>query len=50
MMVGATSRPVVLGAIRKPFEQAMRSNPVSNTPPGPLHQFMPPDSCLNFPG
>jgi hypothetical protein len=32
---------VVLGSIRKQAEQAMRSKPVSSTPPWPLHQLLP---------
>ena len=36
---------VVYGSIRKWAEQSMMSNPVSNTPPLPLHHFMPTGSC-----
>jgi hypothetical protein len=31
---------VVLGSIRKQAEPARRSKPVSNIPPGPLHQIL----------
>ena len=33
---------MVLGSVRKQAEQAMRSKPVSNTPPWHLHQLLPP--------
>jgi len=39
---------MVLGSIRKQAEQAMRNRPVSSTPPWPLLQFLPPDSCLEL--
>ena len=42
---GATPGLVVLGSIRKEAEQAVKSKPVSNIPPWPLHQLLPPDSC-----
>ena len=34
------------GPIRKQTEQAMNSKPVSSTLPWPLHQLLPPGSCL----
>jgi hypothetical protein len=34
-----------LGSIGKQAGQAMRSKSVSNTPPWPLHQLLPPGSC-----
>jgi len=40
---GAIPRLVVLGFIRKQAEKATRSKPVSNKPPWPLHQLLPPD-------
>jgi hypothetical protein len=42
---GAIPRLVVLGSIRKQAEQARGSKPVSNIPPWPLHQLLPPSSC-----
>ena len=36
----------VLGSIRKQAEQARGSKSVNSTPPWPLHQFLPPSSCL----
>ena len=36
---------VVLVSVRKQAEQAMMSEPVSSTPPWPLHQLLPPGSC-----
>ena len=39
---------VVLGSTRKQAEQVMVSKSVSNTPPWPLLQFLPPGSCLKF--
>jgi hypothetical protein len=41
---GAIPGLVVPGSVRKQAEQAMRSKPVSSTPPWPLHQLLPPDS------
>jgi hypothetical protein len=41
---GAITRLVVLGSIRKQAEQARGSKRVSNTPPWPLHQLLPPSS------
>jgi hypothetical protein len=38
---GTIPRLVILGSIRKQVEQAMRSKPVSSTPPWPLHQLLP---------
>jgi hypothetical protein len=35
------SGQVDLGSIRKQAEQARGSNPVSSTPPWPLHQLLP---------
>ena len=44
-MVGISSSGlVVLGSIRKQAKKAMRSKPVSSTPPWPLHQLLPPGS------
>jgi hypothetical protein len=37
---------VVLGPVRKQGEQIMRNKPVSSTLPWPLHQLLPPGSCL----
>ena len=37
---------VVLGSIRMQVEQAMGSKTVSNTPPWPLHQLLPPGPAL----
>ena len=47
-MVGGVSPglEVILVSIRKQTEQAMRSKHVSSTPPQPLHQLLPPGSCL----
>jgi hypothetical protein len=42
---GSRSLWLVLGSIRKQAEQAMRSKPVSSTPPWLLHQLLPPGSC-----
>jgi hypothetical protein len=42
---GAISGLVVLGSTRKQAEEVMGSKPVSSTPPWPLHQLLPPDSC-----
>jgi len=39
---GAIPGLVVLGSIRKQAEQARESKPVNSTPPGPLHQHLPP--------
>jgi hypothetical protein len=36
-----TSGLMVLGAIRKQAEQAMKSKPVGRTPPWALHQLLP---------
>ena len=36
---------VVLSSLRKQAEQAMRSKPVSSTPPWSLHQLLPLGSC-----
>ena len=44
MVGGAIPGLVVLGSIRKQAEQAMRSKPVSSTPPWPLLQLLPPGS------
>lgn len=38
---GEGSTVEVLGALRKPDEQAIGSNPVINTPLWPLNQFLP---------
>lgn len=35
----------LLGSIRKQVEEVMGSKPVSTTPPWPLCQFLPPESC-----
>jgi hypothetical protein len=35
----------ILGSIGKQAEQARESNPVSSTPPWPLYQLLPPNSC-----
>jgi len=45
-MGGTTPGIVVLGAIRKQAEEAMRSKPVSSTLPWPLHQLLPPALLL----
>ena len=45
-VAGVISGLVVLGSVRKQAEQAMRSKPVSSTPPLPPHQLLPPGSCL----
>jgi hypothetical protein len=45
MMGDATPGLVVLGSARKQAEEARFSNPVSSTPPWPLHQLLPPGSC-----
>jgi hypothetical protein len=37
---GAILELVVLGSMRKQAEQAIRSKPVSSTPPRPLHQLL----------
>ena len=42
---GTISGLVVLGSIRKQAEQVRGSKPVSNIPPWPLHQLLPPGSC-----
>ena len=47
-MGSAIPRQVVLDAVRQQAEQAMGSNPVSSTPPWPLHQLLPPGSSLDF--
>jgi hypothetical protein len=39
---------VILGAIRKQAEQAMRSESGSSIPPWPLHQLLHPGLCLEF--
>jgi hypothetical protein len=44
-MGGAIPGLVVLGCIRNQVELAMRSNPVSSTPPWSLHRLLPPGSC-----
>ncbi|EGV95357.1 hypothetical protein I79_014811 [Cricetulus griseus] len=36
---------MVLSSIRKQAEHVMGSKPVSNTPPWPVQQFLPLDSC-----
>jgi hypothetical protein len=41
---GAIPGLVVLGSIRKQAKQARGSKPVSNIPPWPLHQLLPPSS------
>lgn len=43
----ATSGLVVLGAIGKQVEQAIRSEPVSIPPPWPLLQFLPLGFCFS---
>ena len=45
-MGSATFGHVVLGSKRKQAEQAMESKPASSIPPWPLHQLLPPGSCL----
>jgi hypothetical protein len=45
-VVATIPREVVLGAIRKQAEQAMKSKPVSGTPPWPLQQLPPLGLCL----
>lgn len=45
---GANPGLIVLGAIRKQVEQAMRSKPVSSIPPQPLQQLQPPGSRPDF--
>jgi hypothetical protein len=40
---GAIPGLVVLGSIREQAEQGRGSKPVSNIPPWPLHQLLPPD-------
>uniref|UniRef100_A0A8I6GF30 Spire-type actin nucleation factor 2 n=1 Tax=Rattus norvegicus TaxID=10116 RepID=A0A8I6GF30_RAT len=45
MVGGAVPGLVVLGSIRGQAEQARGSKPVSNIPPWPLHQLLPPGSC-----
>jgi hypothetical protein len=40
--------PIVLSAIRKQSEEAMKSRPVKNIPPWPLHQLLPPDFCFEL--
>jgi hypothetical protein len=43
-LVGGTiSGLAVLGSVRQQAEQARGSKPVSNIPPWPLHQLLPPD-------
>jgi hypothetical protein len=42
-VVGAVSRLVDLGSVRKQAEQARGSKPVRNVPPWPLHQLLLPD-------
>jgi hypothetical protein len=44
----ATPGLVVLGSIRKQAEQTVESKPVGSTPPWPLHQLLPPGSCLKL--
>lgn len=44
MESGAISWLMALGSIRKQAEQAMKSNPVSSTPPWSLHQLLRPGS------
>lgn len=39
---------LVLGSIRKQAEQDRRIEPVSSTPPGPLHELLTPGSCPDF--
>jgi hypothetical protein len=46
MVGGASPGMVAPGAIRKQAEQAMGSKPVSSILPWPLHQLLPPGSCL----
>ena len=41
---GAIPVLVVLGSIRRQAEQGRGNNPVSSTPPGLLHQLLPPSS------
>lgn len=36
---------LLLGSIRKPIEQTMRTKPVSSIPAWPLHQLLPPGFC-----
>jgi hypothetical protein len=45
LMGGAIPGLVVLGSVRKQAEKAMKSKPLSSTPPWPLHQQLPPGSC-----
>jgi hypothetical protein len=45
---GSSLGLVVLGAIRKQVEKAMKSKPVSSTPLLPTHQLLPPGSGLEF--
>jgi hypothetical protein len=42
---GAIPGLVVMGSIREQAEQARGSEPVSSTPPWPLHQLLPSSSC-----
>lgn len=46
--VAGPPRLVLLDAVKKQAKQAMRSKPVSSTPPWPLHQLLPPGSCPCF--
>jgi hypothetical protein len=46
LWVVPSPRLVVLGSIRKQAEQARGSKPVSNIPPWPLHQLLPPMPSL----
>lgn len=47
MVDAAIPGMVVLGAMRKQTEQAIRSKLVSDVPPC-LYQFLPTDSCPDF--
>jgi hypothetical protein len=49
MVGGTTPGQVFLSSIRKQTKQTMGSRPTSSIPPWPLHQRLPPGSCLEFP-
>lgn len=48
MSGSATPALVALGFLRQQAEQALKSKPVSTTPPWPLLQSLPPAFCFKF--
>lgn len=46
--MSGSATPALVGFIKKQDEQALKSKPVSTTPPRPLLQSLPPAFCLKF--